>query len=301
MLKAYVKILPLVGKHADIVLGQHVEITEKIDGSQFVFGKDEEGNLHFRSKGAVIDGAAPPTLFAPAVAHVHQIAHRIAPNTAYYGETLSKPRHNSITYDRVPKGHIMLYGMTDFARTEAETNYAELASEATYLEMEVVPLLYRGMVESLDLVKTLLEGDSSLGGGLREGVVIKRYNYPVEFNGQFYPFAALKFVSEKFKEVHASNPDWRKAKDAKGELYELFRTEARWLKAVQTLRDNGELVGEPKDIGKLVPQIIKDTVEEEKENFKERLYEIFQKEWKGTLVRGFPEWYKQLLLQTGAE
>lgn len=69
-----------------------MEITEKLDGSQFCFGKDEEGTLHFRSKGAIIDGAAPPDMFRNAVLHVHSVAHRIAPNTAYYAEVLNKPR-----------------------------------------------------------------------------------------------------------------------------------------------------------------------------------------------------------------
>lgn len=301
MLKSYVKILALAGRYLDVVIDGSpvIEITEKIDGSQFVFGKDEEGKLHFRSKGAVINSDAPPALFAPAVAHVLSIQHLISNDTAFYAETLQKPRHNSLQYDRIPRNHIALYGMTDFNRTMAFPHWNTLMHHADVFEVETVPILYKGPIESASHIKSFLEGDSALGGGLREGVVLKRYDYPTEYNGQVYPFAAFKWVSEKFKEVHASNPDWKRAKDSKGELYEEYRTKQRWMKAVQFLRDNDELVGQPKDIGKLIPQILKDVEEEEAANFKERLYNIYRKEWLGHCIKGFPEWYKEYLIEEG--
>lgn len=297
MLKSYVKILPFVGKYADCVVGHEVEITEKLDGSQFAFGKDEEGTLHFRSKGAIIDGASPPGMFRSAVLHVHSIAHRIPPNTAFYAEILNKPRHNSLSYERVPLNGIALYGRTDFHRTGYTSDHQDLSMWGRELEVDVVPLLFEGRLESMDQAKEFMKGLSVLGKATKEGIVIKNYNYPMELNGQVYPFAAVKWVSEEFKEVHRANPDWTSGKDKRKELIESYRTEARWKKAVFYLRDKGELVGEPKDIGPLIKQIIEDTVEEEKENFKEALYAIEQKDWKSTMTRGFPEWYKNYLLE----
>ena len=297
MLKSYVKILPFVGKYADVVIGQVVEITEKLDGSQFCFGKDEEGTLHFRSKGAVIDGAAPPDMFRSAVLHVHSVAHRIVPNTAYYAEVLNRPRHNSLTYERIPLNGIALYGETDFHRTEAYAKYDHLRKEANILEVDVVPLLFQGKLESMEQAKEYMAGISALGKATKEGIVIKNYNYPMELNGQVYPFTAVKWVSEEFKEVHRANPDWTSGKDKRKELLESYRTEARWKKAIYYLRDTGELVGEPKDIGAIIKRIIEDTVEEEKENFKEALYQIEQKDWKATMTRGLPEFYKTYLLE----
>jgi len=301
MLKSYIKILPFVGKYADVVVGQVVEITEKYDGSQFVFGKDEEGQLHFRSKGAIIDPAAPPAMFSQAVAHVHQIAHRILPNTAYYSEILNKPRHNSLTYDSVPKNGIALYGCTDFHRTEISLGHSRLVAEAEALEVETVPLLFYGRLESVDHAKSFMGGISALGKATKEGIVIKNYNYPMELNGQVYPFTAVKWVSEEFKEVHRANPDWTSGKDKLKELMESYRTYARWRKAIYFLRDSGKLVGEPKDIGPLIKQIMEDTVEEEKENFKEALYNIYQKDWKQAMTRQFPEFYKSYLLEGEAD
>lgn len=299
MIKPYVKILPMVGKHLDLIMGQEVEVTEKLDGSQFCFGKDLEGKLHIRSKGAIIDAAAPPAMFAMAVAHVHMISHRIPNNTVFYSETLNKPRHNSLTYDRIPKNGIALYGITDFFQTEALSDkYKDLSEWAETLEVEAVPLLFHGKLENLDEVKKYMEGVSVLGTAIKEGVVVKNYNQKAEFNGQVYPLTALKYVSENFKEVHSSNPDWTPAKDKRLELMESYRTEARWLKAVQRLKEQSNVLeGIPKDIGQLIPSVIKDVVEEEKENFKEELFKIHEKDWKSTMVRGLPEWYKQYLLE----
>lgn len=297
MLKSYVKILPFVGKYADCVVGHDVEITEKLDGSQFCFGKDEEGTLHFRSKGAIIDGASPPDMFRSAVLHVHSVAHRMGNNCAYYAEVLNKPRHNSLTYERIPKNGIALYGVTDFHRTIADTDYTSLAKEAEELEVDVVPLLFQGKLESMDHAKKFMAGISVLGKATKEGIVIKNYNYPMELNGQVYPFTAVKWVSEEFKEVHRANPDWTSGKDKRKELIESYRTEARWLKAIYYLRDTEQLVGEPKDIGAIIKRIIEDTVEEEKENFKEALYQIEQKDWKANMTRGFAPWYKEFLLK----
>jgi len=297
VLKSYVKILPFVGKYADVVIGQVVEITEKLDGSQFCFGKDEEGTLHFRSKGAIIDGAAPPDMFRSAVLHVHSVAHCIPPDTAYYAEILNKLRHNSLTYGCIPVNGIALYGMTDFHRTEADSNYDNLVEEALELDVDVVPLLFRGKLESMEQAKEYMAGISELGKATKEGIVIKNYSYPMELNGQVYPFTAVKWVSEEFKEVHRANPDWTSGKDKRKELIESYRTEARWKKAIYYLRDTGELVGEPKDIGAIIKRIIEDTVEEEKENFKEALYQIEQKDWKATMTRGLPEFYKTYLLE----
>ena len=296
-LKSYIKILPFVGRHMDYVIGPEVEITEKLDGSQFCFGKDEEGNILCRSKGAPIDMHAPPAMFAAAVAHVEAMAHRIPPNMAFYAEMLNKLRHNSLTYERIPRNGIALYGITDFHRTESlASEHSTLVEWAEVLECETVPLIYKGVLRDLEHAKSMMGGISVLGKAIKEGIVVKNYGMSIEFNGQIFPFVAVKYVSEEFKEVHRSNPDWTSAKDNKLLLLEQYRTEARWKKALFYLRDNGELVGEPRDIGKLIPRIIEDLLEEEKEDFKECLFNIYKKEWLSTATRGSAEWYKNYLM-----
>lgn len=297
MLHSYPKILPLVGKYAGLVIGRPVEVTEKVDGSMFAFGRDPEGQLWMRSKGQMLDPVSPVDLFRPAVEHVLSIQDRIPNDTAFYGETLKSPRHNTLVYDRVPAGHIALFGAFDFARTKG-ASYPALAAWATEFECDVVPALAQSHVySSVDEFLALLDRKSFLGGQSNiEGIVIKDYSMPCEFNGMVYPLTVLKLVSEGFKEQHANNPDWVGSRSKEETLYEQYRTEARWMKAIQHLAEKGQLVYEPKDIGALMKELNQDTEEECKQDFMEKLYAIHRKGWLARITNGFPEFYKRWLL-----
>lgn len=299
MLKSYPKILPLVGKYFDLIKGQKVEVTEKIDGSAFAFGKDPEGNLYMRSKGAALyPDDRVQDLFRPAVEHVLSIQHLLPFDMVFYAETMKSERHNTLKYDRIPKNHIALYGITDFERTTGE-DYGELLYWANKLDVEAVPTYGLVQAESIEQIAEMIDRPSAYGGCQQEGIVLKDYSRPMRYAGMVYPFTVLKFVSEKFKEVHASNPDWTPNKSKLELLLERYKSEARWEKAVQHLKERGEYQGEPRDIDKLMKEIHSDLVTEERENFKEELYQIYQKDWKNVSTRGMPEWFKgDYLLRT---
>ena len=303
MLKAYIKILSASGHYGDHILGKTVELSEKIDGSQFSFGKDENGKLYYRSKGTMINPDAVPNLFQPAVNHVLCIQDKIPNNTAFYCETLASPRHNTLVYSRVPKNHLMLYGATDFARTKAlATTRQNLIDYAELLDIEPIPVLGYYTLTSLKQLAdpALLNRESALGGALIEGVVCKQYESPMEFGGQVFPFTALKYVSEQFKEKHSNNPDWVPQKDKLQDLLATYKTEARWLKTIQHLRDDGVLTNTPKDIGPLMKELVNDLETECKEDFKEELYKIYRKQWIAKVQGGFPEFFKQRLLESAS-
>lgn len=301
-IKSYPKILPLVGKYADMALNTIVEVTEKVDGSMFAFGKDHNGKLHFRSKGALINHEAwetggVPNLFRPAVEHILSVEDKLPRGICYYGETLCAPRHNTLAYERVPKNHIALFGMFDWDRTGG-VDHATITEAADWLGVDVVPLLGHFEYGALNQFVELLHdsGKSYLGGADMEGIVIKDYTRPMEFGGMVYPLTALKYVSEAFKEKHSKNDEYTPQRDKLEELFSSYRTEARWNKAIQHLRDKGELVGEPKDIGILMKELWDDWMEEEKDDFKEKLFAMFKKRVAGRIQSGFPEYYKQKLL-----
>lgn len=296
-LKSYPKILPLVGKNADYVLGNKIEITEKVDGSMFAFGKDPEGILFFRSKGQQIDPAYPQDMFRAAVEHILSVRDRIPADTAFYGETLQKPRHNTLTYGRVPRGHIALFGMFDWARTRG-VPHNELSVWAFELGCDVVPLIYEGILDNLAGVVDLLDRESFLGGAKIEGVVLKDYDRPMEFAGMVYPLTVLKFVSEQFKEKHQTNPDWTKPSDSLEKVFFQYKAgnEARWRKAIQHRKEAGAFIGEPKDIGPLMKDIWEDLVTEEADNLKEELFRVFKKRLAYAGQAGFPEWFKTVYL-----
>lgn len=118
----------------------------------------------------------------------------------------------------------------------------------------------------------------------------------VNFN-QVFPLMAGKFVSEAFKEVHRAG--WKKEHTGKGRwetFVDGYRTEARWHKAIQHLREGGKLDGSPKDIGPLIKEIQKDVAEEERQTIMEFLWKEFGQEVLRKAIAGFPEWYKEQLL-----
>ena len=111
-----------------------------------------------------------------------------------------------------------------------------------------------------------------------------------------FPFAAVKLVGEAFKEKHANNPDWKPQRDRLEELFDSYRTEARWLKTIQHLRDDGKLSGEPKDIGLLMKELANDLITEEGEDMAKKLLAHHRKAWISSAMRGLPEFYKDHLL-----
>ena len=71
---SFPKILHLGDRHLQTIFDESVEITEKIDGSQFVFGK-VNGELQARSKGKVMAVDAPEKMFQQAVVYVSSVEH----------------------------------------------------------------------------------------------------------------------------------------------------------------------------------------------------------------------------------
>lgn len=291
---AFPKILHIGDNQILDLFEGEVEITEKIDGSQFSFGKID-GEVITRSKGR--EFTEPDKLFIPATEYVHSISDILPEGIWFYGETLCSPRHSTLHYDRVPKNNIVLFGVY-----ETEKNlfhgYDTIKEWSEKLDVDVVPLLFKGEISQQDILKFTDETVSYLGGQKIEGVVVKAYKNWM-FLGQI-PLSVMsgKYVSEAFKEVHQK--DWSKLNTGKGKfdvLKEQFKTEARWNKAIQHLKENGELTGTPKDIGALLKEVRVDIETEEKENIKEMLYSVFKEDILKYSVHGMAQWYKEQLVK----
>ena len=295
MIMAFPKIFTLGQDYISDIFKGEVEITEKIDGSQMVFGKID-GELHIRSKGAIIYKENPQKMFKKGVDYILSIEDKLPNNVVYYCEYLDNPKHNTLKYNRVPLNHLILFGIEYFKENKFISDYINLVNYS--YTIETVPLLYRGEVKDITEIHKLLDTESVLGGTKIEGFVVKNYNQPFLLGGQPIPLMAGKYVSEKFKETHKDS--WSKENTGKGkwELFkEGFRTEARWLKSIQHLKESGELENSPRDIGKLIKAIQQDITEEEKENIKNFLWREFGQETLRHSMRGFPEWYKEYLLK----
>ena len=304
MFSAFPKIWTLGSIHTERLFNGKVQITEKVDGSQFAFGYDREGKFRMRSKGAEIQEGAPPKLFQG----VHDMAiwnrnkGNLDTNAVYYGEAVQSPRHNILNYSRVPLGNFVLFGVLNYQGELPDYWYAyhhDLANMANRLQCEVVPLLYEGSMPD-GINKTQLDEmmarESFLGGPSIEGIVIKNWGRAYDYKGLVFPLTAAKFVSEKFKE--RLDKEWKGIHTTKGkweDYKESFRTEARWHKAIQRATEAETLLRDVKDIGPLIQSIMSDVTAEEKENIKETLWNLHKDELLKKSIAGFPQWYKEKL------
>jgi len=287
------KIWALGHKNICNLFNYDVEITEKIDGSQFVFGWDKDGVYHCRSKGVMIDPeeGAVPDLFQAVVEWSSTLPH--LSDSVYYGEAMKGPKHNTLKYDTYPCNHFALFGMSNWEGDDHVVDHEQLTFQASVLECDVVPLLHKGKA-NFELVESLLGKESYLGGVKAEGVVVKA-DVDYECMGRYIPIMCGKYVSEEFKEVHKSNPTYTSGKSNVQDLFDLYRAETRWEKAIQHLQENGTLLGEPKDIGALMKRVNKDIEEECIDEIKEQLWKIYRKDFIKNSTVGLPQWYKHRL------
>lgn len=292
-MKPFPKIWALGHKNIQDIFSGYVELTEKIDGSQFVWGFDKDGTYFARSKGVMIDLDNVTDLFQPVVEWSRNLGLGTdCPNTVFYGETLKTPKHNSLAYNRIPKNHFILFGVADYAGETFCQIHSTLEEYADRLGCEAVPLLYSGEGASFEMVEELLGKESILGGPEAEGIVVKSYrDYMI--GGQWIPLMAGKFVTEKFKEVHGKNLEYKSGKHKTAVLFDRYKTEERWAKAVQFMRDNGDLLGEPKDIGGIMKRVNQDVEEECMQEIKDALWDIYRKDFIKNSTHGLPQWYKE--------
>ena len=273
-----------------------VLIEEKVDGSQFSFGLIE-GELRCRSKGQQIDMDAPDNMFKEAVAVVRGLEEYLHPEWTYRAEYLKSPSHNALTYERIPTNHLMIFDIN--TGLESYLGAIHKRVEAERLGLECVPMMDYGTIDSPEEIRVLLERESILGGVSVEGVVVKNY---AQF-GRDKKVLMGKYVSEKFKEVHTkkwgeSNP---KGKDIIALLAAGLRTDARWQKGIQHLLESGQLDNSPKDIGKLIIEIQRDTKEECEQLVKDKLFAWAWPTIQRQVIKGFPEFYKERLLESAFE
>lgn len=280
----------------DIFTGP-VVIQEKVDGSQFSFGKTLEGELVCRSKGKQLIIDAPEKMFNKAVATILEIQHLLVPGYVYRGEFLSSPKHNTLSYNRTPKKNIILFDIS--TGLEEYLLPVAVASQADLLGLETVPTMHLGNVEDFGKLQEFMDRESILGGCKVEGIVVKNY----ALFTQEKKVAMGKYVSEAFKEKHQS--DWKERnpnrKDIVANMIETYSTQARFHKAVQHLRDDGRLEGSPRDIGLLMREVPADILKEDEQEIKDALFKFLWPDIQRGITRSLPQWYKDQIAQTAFE
>lgn len=273
---------------AELLVGW-VLVEEKVDGSQFSFGVFD-GEFRARSKNQQILVDGPKEMFAEAVEAVRTLPLR--DGWTYRGEYLRVPKHGALRYARIPARHVILFDIND--GFETYLSWDDKANEAARLGLEVVPRLLEGELADPSVLRAMLNTLSVLGGVTLEGVVVKNY---ARF-GLDKKCLMGKHVSEEFKEVQKK--EWRGAnpvgKDVIARLIDEHRTQTRWRKAVQHLRDRGALTESPQDIGALMKEVVADIEAECAAEIKQALWQWAWPQIRRAVSGGLPEWYKQQLL-----
>lgn len=293
MIHSYSKVYQIGHKVIRDIFNDDVLIEEKIDGSQFSFGIIE-GELRARSSNKQLILEAPDSMFQNAVDIIKELEPLLHIGWTYRGEYLQKPKHNTLAYERTPKNNIIGF---DIMREGQEDylSYPEKVIEFERIGLETVPRVYYGKVDSLSMFNKFLDNTSILGGQKIEGVVVKNYELITDDK----KVAMGKYVSEAFKEVH--NKDWKERNPSRTDIIlqiiDKYKSEARWNKAIQHMRENGILDESPKDIGKLIQEVSLDINTECQDEIKDILFKHFWKTISRGVTTGLPEWYKQKLAE----
>ena len=273
------------------ILEDPVIVQEKIDGSQFQF-MVKDGEYYCRSKGK--DQSPPETdkMFLAAVNNTMTL--NLTEGFIYRGEFLGIPHHNALSYGRAPKHNVILFDID--LGNNYYFPYEAVKEEANRIGLEVVPLLYEGSITNIDLLLDLLNRESCLGGTTIEGFVVKNYS---RF-GKDKNVLMGKYVRKDFKEknIDAERKFNPRNVDILDFLVKVYKTEARWQKAVQHLRESGTLEGSPRDIGPLMKEVVADIERECMEEIKEQLFKWAWRKIERGITRGLPEWYKLKLLES---
>jgi hypothetical protein len=289
-LRSYTSSFNLGHHQLEHLFEDDVLVQEKVDGSQFSFGK-LGGQLFCRSKKVNLDIDTPEGMFKEGVEYVKSIEHILPEGWTFRGEYLKTPRHNTLAYQRIPRNHIMLFDID--MGMENYMNPNGVMGEAAKFGLEAVPTLYYGRVTDIAMIHAFMARESALGGPI-EGVVIKNYN---KYNAE-KKLLLGKHVSEAFKETNDKN--WKAQKVGQREiveqLIERYGTEQRWYKAVEHLRDAGQLENSPRDIGLLIREIPADILAEHEYTIKEELFAWAWPKLQRGLTKDFPMWYKEQLL-----
>ena len=283
MIGSYGKVYSLGHKeNTDLFLGT-VEVQEKIDGSSLSAGKID-GKLYFHTRTQQI----PETTggqFGATIKHFLSVLDKLQEGYIYRGEAVSSLRHNVLTYGRVPRGNFVLF---DVVGTDGVfLSYELLCEEADKIGVDPVTRFFRDHLTAKKFEEKV-EGwfvEQSMLGGKIEGVVIKRYLDVGQMRG--------KWVRPEFKEK--LNKPLKDKQDFLDNLVERYATEARFEKIVQHGKEQGELIGEMKDLSYLCKDLVKDVFEEEGEEIERLILEHYTKIFRSRLVKQIPQWYKEKL------
>ena len=274
MMKKYVDIERLKDKYAmAFKAGEHITITEKIDGANASIAANEDGTLTCFSRRQELSAENGLQGFYNYVQTLDPtiISATLGTRYIFFGEWLVK---HTIVY---PESRLKQFYVFDVWDTEIEQYlpWEQTKQMAEFCGLKMVPLFYDGPFTSWEDIYKFVGKTEMDGSPTGEGIVIKSQDrLDNKFSGT--P-AYVKIVAKEFSEVHQSkpqkeiDPEKLAKKQADEALAATIVTERRVIKAIQKFVEDG-IVPEnwdEKDLGtiaKNLPRAIyNDCVKEEPE------------------------------------
>ncbi|MFD9628642.1 RNA ligase family protein [Peribacillus muralis] len=249
-LRKYPKIERL-GKKMTVGCGDEVIVMEKIDGSNGSFSTEGD-EIHVFSRNVKLSETDTLRGFYPYIQGRYSAAD-LNPDYIYYGEWVVP---HKVLYK---EEHLHTFKLFD-VYSKSESKFLDLdiiLEEGGRLDLDLAPVLYVGMIPSLEWLRplvgiSLLNGDES-----GEGIVIKVRG------------TRLKWVSEGFAEKAGISYKEPKQLGIEGIFVQTYVTEARVEKILYKLQDEGVITDDTtlKDMGWLIKdvsnRVCEDVLEEE--------------------------------------
>src|SRR5574343_1630790 len=104
-MEKYQKVYALGHKYIQDIFEDEVLVEEKVDGSQLNFSKGVDNSINIFSRTVKQDLDNPDKMFKVGVEYILSIQDKLIPGFNYHGEYLNKPKHNTLTYGRIPKNN----------------------------------------------------------------------------------------------------------------------------------------------------------------------------------------------------
>jgi len=281
------------------ILNDEVVVTEKLDGSQFRILLTRDG---FDVGSKNVDGIDNvDSMFSLGVKRAEEVWRRFVDsglpdeygNMVIYTEYLSKEKHNTLSYSKIPVNNLYLFGMY-LLNHENEAGIDDMNYIAKKLDIDAPNVIFTGKL-TLDELQELIKQESYFGGTLMEGAVIINYNqYALAPYDELRWRLRAKMVREDFKELN--HKEWKeKKKDISKKFLDGFVTYPRLIKVLHKLEEEGKLVNEMVDLPLIFEEYWRDLLEEESDT----LAELLVKEYKRKAEKKIMGIYKNILQEGG--
>lgn len=279
-------------------------IEEKIDGSQLtmIYNKEEDKIVFYNKKRLLNINSK---FFEKSISMLSTLKN-LNSNYEYYGESVTKYKHNIINYKRLPPYFYIIYDIYD-NQNKKLLSPEEKKTESERLGLEVVKTFYQNndpeispkqkCIEIMEKIKNnssdYFSCLSSMDNKVKpEGIVLKHHNV-VNDKGDIITIK-LKHVDNEFKEFQKMkrNKSEINSEEFVNVIGNMFQCEGRYHKAVQHLKEKELLKNNKSDIKLLINELDNDLEKEYKNLIKNYLYTEFINKIKISSRKNFNKWYQ---------